>query len=235
MNKKLLYLYHLFSFLSLIFGAIIIGLALIPSYLLMAWLWKLTGDLASVGFQSVIRSFGFGLSYFVFISVLLITLVIFRNILGIKNKEVKGQYISLGAIKTASYNWMISISKHLALPLFRNTPFNVWFYRGMGAQIGRNTFISTTRLWDCDLLEIGDHCVIGGNVAISCHITSSMGRGILKKVKIGNRVTIGADSMIFPGVTIGDNVVIVAGSIVPQDSELESHSIYSGVPVEKIR
>ena len=34
---------------------------------------------------------------------------------------------------------------------------------------------------------------------------------ILKKVKIGNNVIIGLNSVIYPGVEIGDNAIIAAG------------------------
>jgi maltose O-acetyltransferase len=37
------------------------------------------------------------------------------------------------------------------------------------------------------------------------------------KVTIGNRVFIGASSVILPGVTIGSNVIIGAGSVVTKD------------------
>ena len=73
-----------------------------------------------------------------------------------------------------------------------------------------------------------------GHVAINGYITTSSGRGVLKKVKIGNRVVIGADSMVFPGVTIEDNVTVGACSMIPRDSFLDANSIYAGVPVKKI-
>lgn len=47
-------------------------------------------------------------------------------------------------------------------------------------------------------------------------------------VKIGNRCWIGANAIILPGVTIGDNVVIGSGSIVTKD--IPSNSIAVGNP-----
>jgi acetyltransferase-like isoleucine patch superfamily enzyme len=123
----------------------------------------------------------------------------------------------------------------MVLPMFRSTPIIVWFYRGMGAKIGPNTLIATTKIYDCYLLEIGKNCVIGGNVGINGHITSSQGKGILKKVKIGDRVTIGADSIIFAGAVIEEGVIVGACSMVPQEAHLEANSVYAGVPVKKIR
>lgn len=56
---------------------------------------------------------------------------------------------------------------------------------------------------------------------------------ITQNVQIGNNVFIGANCTILPGTTINDNVVIGAGSIVK--GELESNSIYVGVPCKKIK
>lgn len=56
---------------------------------------------------------------------------------------------------------------------------------------------------------------------------------IKKPVKIGNRCWIGANAIILPGVTIGDNVVIGAGSIVTKD--MPSNTIAVGSPARVIR
>lgn len=52
-------------------------------------------------------------------------------------------------------------------------------------------------------------------------------------VKIGDRCWIGANTIILPGVTIGDNVVIGSGSIVTRD--IPSNSIAVGNPARVIR
>jgi hypothetical protein len=41
-------------------------------------------------------------------------------------------------------------------PFIRATPLIVWFYRAMGAKIGRNVIIDSANVFDWDLLEIGD-------------------------------------------------------------------------------
>ena len=57
---------------------------------------------------------------------------------------------------------------------------------------------------------------------------------ILKKpVKIGDNVWVGARVTILPGVTIGDNVVIAAGSVVTKDCS--SSGIYGVIPAKIIK
>ena len=72
-------------------------------------------------------------------------------------------------------------------------------------------------------VTIGDYVMIGPNTMISTvnHPISPMGRrkhlGVGKPVTIGNDVWIGGNVTILPGVHIGDNTVIGAGSIVTKD------------------
>ena len=56
---------------------------------------------------------------------------------------------------------------------------------------------------------------------------------ITKDVLIKNNVFIGANCIILPGTVIQDNVVIGAGSVIK--GELQSNSIYGGVPCKELR
>lgn len=56
---------------------------------------------------------------------------------------------------------------------------------------------------------------------------------ITKPIKVGSSVYIGVNSLIMPGVTIGDNVIIAAGSVVTK--EIPSNSVYGGVPAKFIK
>lgn len=56
---------------------------------------------------------------------------------------------------------------------------------------------------------------------------------ITKPIVIGNDVFIGMNSLILPGVTIGSNVVIGAGSVVTRD--IPSNSVAAGVPAKVIK
>lgn len=51
-------------------------------------------------------------------------------------------------------------------------------------------------------------------------------------ISIGNDVFIGSNSVILPGVTIGDNVIVGAGAVVSRD--LVSGFVYVGIPARKL-
>ncbi|MDY3706229.1 acyltransferase [Vagococcus lutrae] len=91
------------------------------------------------------------------------------------------------------------------------------------------------------LVEVGESVRISKGVKITTHdgglwvlrnkyALSNV--GVFSRVKIESNVHIGINSIIMPGVTIGENVIIGAGSIVTKN--LESNGVYAGVPAKKI-
>ncbi len=64
--------------------------------------------------------------------------------------------------------------------------------------------------------------------------TPSCEQGItVTDVKIGNYCFVGMNAKIFPGVTIGDNVIVGANSIVTHD--IPSYSVVVGAPAKIIK
>ena len=53
------------------------------------------------------------------------------------------------------------------------------------------------------------------------------------KIVIGDNVFLGVGTIVLPGVTIGNGVVIAAGSVVTKDCEIDC--LYGGVPAKKIK
>ena len=63
--------------------------------------------------------------------------------------------------------------------------------------------------------------------------TRNKGLEYAKPIKIGNNVWIGGNVIVLPGVNIGDNVVIGAGSVVNKD--IPSNSMAVGIPCKVIK
>ncbi len=87
----------------------------------------------------------------------------------------------------------------------------------------------------CWLISIGDDVTISNKVQILAHDDTTRiytGYGRIAPVKIGNRVFIGANSTILMNTTIGDDVIIGAGSLVT--GNIPSDSIVAGVPAKVI-
>lgn len=111
--------------------------------------------------------------------------------------------------------------------------------RGSLVSIGADTYInSNLTLVDDYKITIGEGCLIAPNVVIST--TGHPVDPVLRKkgmysfpVNIGNNVWIGMGAMILPGVTIGDNSIIGAGSVVSRD--IPANVIAFGAPCRVIR
>ncbi len=84
---------------------------------------------------------------------------------------------------------------------------------------------------------IGDDCLIGHNCTI-CTVNHSKdpehrGDMTCSPVKIGDKVWIGANVTILPGVSIGDGAIIAAGAVVTKD--VMPKTIAGGIPAKQIK
>ena len=95
---------------------------------------------------------------------------------------------------------------------------------GFNIYLGKN-FYSNHNLviLDANKVEFGDNVFVGPNCGFytSSHPLDyklrNKGLEYAKPIKVGNNVWIGGNVCVLPGVTIGDNVVIGAGSVVNKD------------------
>ena len=109
---------------------------------------------------------------------------------------------------------------------------------GKNITIGKNVFInSCCKFQDQGGITIGDGCLIGHNVIITTlnHVEApSQRQSILpKSVKKRKNVWVGANVTIVPGVTIGDNAIIGAGSVVVRD--IPSNTVAAGTPCKVVK
>lgn len=88
------------------------------------------------------------------------------------------------------------------------------------------------------LVSIGKNVTISHDVDLITHDNSvcklfGVGHDLFGRVIIGDNCFLGAHSVIMYGVTIADNVIVAAGSVVTKSIE-ESHTIVAGNPARII-
>ena len=108
----------------------------------------------------------------------------------------------------------------------------------MGLKVGKNFGRLNGVILDpshCWLIEIGDNVTLAPRVHVLAHDASTkefLGYTKIGNVKIGNRVFVGAESVILPNVTIGDDVIVGANSTVTKD--IPSGVVVAGSPAKII-
>lgn len=111
---------------------------------------------------------------------------------------------------------------------------------GYNIHVGKEFFANyNCVILDCAKVTIGDNVLFAPNVGIytATHPidaeTRTSGLEMAYPITIGNRVWIGAHATILPGVTIGDNSVIGAGSVVTKD--IPANVVAVGNPCKVLR
>ena len=114
------------------------------------------------------------------------------------------------------------------------------FYTDFGKNItiGRRVFINAgCHFQDHGGVTLGDGCLIGHNVVFATldHGTAPEDRGAMypAPIRLGKNVWVGSNSTILRGVTVGDNAIIAAGSVVTKD--VVANTVVGGVPARHIR
>ncbi len=111
--------------------------------------------------------------------------------------------------------------------------------RHLGVSIGQHCLIST-RCWSCEpyLITIGNHVQVTGNVTFHTHGGGNSVRKIYPdfdcfgKIVVKDWAYIGSNSIILPGVTIGEGALVASGSVVTKS--VPDFMVVAGNPAKVI-
>ncbi len=181
----------------------------------------LFNDLAAVSYEYMI-------TYFLFI-------ILFKYVETIKKSN---QDIQKG--ETNLFNKILEKFKIK----FMSTDKYIDYLRHKDIKIGNGCEIYKDVVFGSEpyLIEIGDNVRITNGVKFITHdggvwtlrnLYQNQNIDLFGKIKIGNNVHIGFDTIIMPGVTIGDNCIIGCGAVVTKS--IPSNQIWAGVPARYIK
>lgn len=121
-----------------------------------------------------------------------------------------------------------------------NAQIRLYHLRRCGMIIGKRTYIFSDTLETAEpyLVTIGDDVMIADGVRFATHDASASyyipgASDLFGRINIGNHCFLGMNAVILPGVSIAENCIIGAGSVVTR-SFMEPGSVIAGNPARKI-
>lgn len=140
----------------------------------------------------------------------------------------------------------VELRNQIMQRLFKSVGKNVWIEPDFRCEFGKNISIENDVyinfgciILDCAEVTIGSHTLLGPNIGLyaanhSTDATERINGGCYgKPIHIGKNVWLGGDVKILGGVSIGDNTIIGAGSIVTKS--IPSNVIAVGNPCRVVR
>lgn len=160
------------------------------------------------------------------------------------NKRVEAKKLFKAYNKTDDKE--IDLRNKIMKQLFKNVGENVWIEPDFRCEFGKNITIGDNVyinfgciILDCSEVTIGSNTLLGPNIGLyaanhSTDATERINGGCYgKPIHIVNNVWLGGDVKVLQGVTIEDNTIIGAGSIVTKD--IPANVIAVGNPCKVIR
>lgn len=124
----------------------------------------------------------------------------------------------------------VGLREQILRQLFKGLGENVWIEPDFRCEFGKNITVEDhvyinfgCVILDCAEVTIGAHALLGPNIGLYAvnHAADAeeriSGGCSGKPIRIGKNVWLGGDVKVLAGVTIGDNAIIGAGSIVTKD------------------
>jgi non-ribosomal peptide synthetase-like protein len=129
-----------------------------------------------------------------------------------------------------------ALHEHLAEPFLvgalTGTPFVCWYFRLLGAKIGRRVYMETTDLSEFDLVRVGDQAALNADCTIQTHLFEDRVMK-LSTIDIAPRCKVGAGSLVLydtrleEGAELGDLSLLMKGETLP------AWTSWEGIPARR--
>ncbi|MEH7457910.1 Pls/PosA family non-ribosomal peptide synthetase [Bacillus sp. JJ1127] len=156
--------------------------------------------------------------------------------------SIVAKWLLIGRFKEGEYPlwgsyyfrwWLVRRIQALApVSFLTGTPFLNWYYRLMGAKIGKDCYIGTQHLHSFDLIEIGNESSIGLDAQLLGYTVEG---NTLKigKISVGNNCYIGSNAVISPNTTVQDHSQLGEQSMLPSNMVIPTNERWSGSPARQ--
>ena len=111
------------------------------------------------------------------------------------------------------------------------TPLVPWFFRLMGASIGKGVCMETTCLTEYDLITLGDYACLGPDVTLQTHLFEDR---VMKMstVVVGPGCSVGADAVVLYDTRMEEGSLLGELSLLMKGETLPAHTRWLGSPAQ---
>lgn len=130
-----------------------------------------------------------------------------------------------------------ALCENLAYPLLLRalvgTPLLPWFFRLLGARIGRGVYMDTTELTEFDLVEIGHGASLNYGCTVQTHLFEDR---VMKmsSLRIGDRATVGPMSVVLYDSEMEEGAVLGGLSLLMKGETLPANTRWAGSPARSV-
>lgn len=110
------------------------------------------------------------------------------------------------------------------------SPLYNWWVRLMGTRIGRDVWCETWWLPEFDLIRLGDRSTVNRGTVLQTHLFHDRVMS-LEPVVLADGATLGPNSFMLPGSSLGQRTTVRPGSLVLRQDAVPSDSVWEGNPV----
>ena len=160
--------------------------------------------------------------------------------------EIKLSDILFKSIKNTYHALLMNMMNWVIFEPINPRMLRPFLLKRLGAKVGKGVFIGDNVRFDlnhADLITIEDYAHITGGCRLLCHQrdltnycigdNAALLKYKLGKIYIGKGVMVGMETMIMPGVTIGNGAIVGAMSLVSKD--IPAWTIATGRPAKVVK
>jgi non-ribosomal peptide synthetase-like protein len=157
--------------------------------------------------------------------------------------SILAKWLIIGRYRSGSYplwgayyfRWWLARQMQGIVPIWPliGTPFVAWYYRLMGAQIGKDCYLGTDEIGSFDLIKIGDETSLGAESHLLGHSISD-GYLHLGTIEIGDCCFVGARSVLEPNTRMADDSQLEDLSLLPTAAIIPASESWHGSPARLV-
>jgi len=177
-------------------------------------IWDKLVPMAQNSFEfALFGSIAIGFGFFLGIFALCIIVPILNFPFLFLVKPYRGPWLSLESVAWYYHNALFYLVRYTVLDLVTPSPVSQLFLMGMGMKMGKGSMVNTSNISDPCLIRLGDYVTVGGSAFMMAHYAQK-GYVVIEPLVIGDRSTIGLNSILMGGVQVGKKVSIAPNATV---------------------